>query len=167
MLRDLTTPVSAPPKSIYLMTTHIEKGTSMNARTVSNSHHVTDSAFWSTKLLVGAYAGISALTLVAIALLRNHGSIVNSAVWVRGSIVVGTALLMLSFTIRAARGSQRAYLRLRIASAIMVVAIAVIISLPGTFPVWMKIEQGGCGLILLGVVRLVNGKQLRALFAAK
>jgi hypothetical protein len=49
----------------------------------------------------------------------------------------------------------------------MVAAIAVIIALPGTFPLWMKIEQGVCGLILLGVVVIVNGRRLRSLFAAK
>ena len=49
----------------------------------------------------------------------------------------------------------------------MVVAIAVIIALPGTFPLWMKIEQGVCGLILIGVAVIVNGRHMRSLFAAK
>ena len=49
----------------------------------------------------------------------------------------------------------------------MVAAIAVIIAVPGTFPLRMKIEQGVCGLILVGVVVLVNGKHLRSLFAVK
>ena len=49
----------------------------------------------------------------------------------------------------------------------MVVAIAVIIVLPGTFPLWMKIEQGACGLLLAGVVVIVNGGHMRSLFAAK
>ncbi|HWE88730.1 MAG TPA: hypothetical protein VG317_04625 [Pseudonocardiaceae bacterium] len=131
------------------------------------SHPRTLAAFRSTKLLVGAYLGISVLTLVAIVLLRNHPAIVTSAVWTRGTIVVASALLTFAVTARAARGSRRAYLRLRILSAVMVVAIAVIIALPGTFPVWMKIEQGGCGLILLGVVAIVNGRHLRSLFAAQ
>ena len=116
--------------------------------------------------LVGAYLGISALTLVAIALMRDHPNLVNAAVWTRGTIVVATAGLMLSFAVRAARGSGRAFLRLRIVSAVMVVAIAAIVSLPGTFPVWMKIEQGVCGAILLGVVSLVNGRRLRSAYAA-
>ena len=49
----------------------------------------------------------------------------------------------------------------------MVVAIAVIIALPGTFPLRMKIEQGVCGLILIGVLAIVNGRHIRLLFAAK
>ena len=127
----------------------------------------TRSAFRSTKVLVGAYLCISWLTFVAIVLLRRHTAIVNDAVWVRGTIVVASALLSLSFAVRAARGSRRAYLRLRIISAVMVVVIAAIIVLPGTFPLWMKIEQGICGLILIRVSVVINGKHLRSLFAAK
>ncbi len=45
--------------------------------------------------------------------------------------------------------------------------MVVIIALPGTFPLWMKIEQGVCGLLLIGVAVLVNGKHLRSSFGAK
>jgi len=45
------------------------------------------------------------------------------------------------------------------------VAVVVIVALPGTFPVWLKIEQSACGALLLGVVLLVNGRQLRSEFA--
>jgi hypothetical protein len=124
-------------------------------------------AFRGLKRLVGVYLGISVLTVVAIILLRHHASIVNAAVWIRGTIVVASALVMFAITVRAARGSHNAYRRLRIISGAMVVAIAVIIALPGTFPVWMKVEQGVCGLILIGVVAIANGKHLRSLFAGK
>jgi hypothetical protein len=124
-------------------------------------------AFRSIRLLVGGYLGVSVLALLAIVLLRNNTAAVNGAVWIRGGIVVASALLTFTFAVRAGRGSRRAYLRLRIVSAVMVVAIAVIIALPGTFPLWMKIEQGVCGLILIGVVVVVNSKHLRLLFAAK
>jgi hypothetical protein len=121
-------------------------------------------SFRSVKTLVGAYLALSVLTLVAIVLLRHHASIVTPAVWVRGTIVVASALLMTAFTVRAARGSSRAYLRLRLVSAIMVVAIVAIVSLPGTFPVWLKIEQAGCGLLLIGVVVIVNRGHVRSSF---
>jgi hypothetical protein len=107
------------------------------------------------------------LTLGAIALLRNDRSAVTPAVWVRGAIVVASALLMTNFARRTARGHARSYLRLRLVSAIMVVAIAVIIALPGTFPLWMKVEQGVCGVLLLCVVALVNSPRLRSTFAAR
>lgn len=125
------------------------------------------STFRRVKALVGTYLGVSAATIVAVVLLRNNTAMVNDAVWIRSTIVLASALLTLSFVVRAARGSRRAFLRLRLVSAVMVIAIATIIALPGTFPTWLKIEQGLCGLLLLGVVALVNGKALRSAFAAK
>jgi hypothetical protein len=131
------------------------------------NHPATRTAFRSVKLLVGGYLAISVVTLAAIVLLRHHAAMVNSAVWIRGVIVVASAALMSMFVVRVARGSRRAYLRLRIVSAVMVAAIVVIIALPGTFPLWMKVEQGACGLVLIGVVAIVNGPRLRSLFAAR
>ncbi|MGW4487613.1 hypothetical protein ACWEOE_27660 [Amycolatopsis sp. NPDC004368] len=123
------------------------------------------SAFRTARLLVVAYLTLSVLTVVAVVLLRNNAAMVTDAVWVRTVIVVASALLTFSFTVRTARGSRRAYLRLRLTSGIMFVAIVVIASLPGAFPVWLRVEQGVCGLILLGVVLIVNGRHLRSLFA--
>jgi hypothetical protein len=124
-------------------------------------------AFRRLKLLVGAYLGISMLTLVAIIVLRDNSSLVTQAVWVRGTIVVASAVITTALGARTARGSKRAYRRFRLVSAIMVVAIAVIIVLPDPFPLWLKIEQSICGLLLLGVVVVVNGKHLRSIFAAR
>jgi O-antigen/teichoic acid export membrane protein len=121
----------------------------------------TGSGMRTVRRLVGCYLALSVATLVAIVLLRNHSSLVTPAVWVRCSIVTVTAVLMTSFAARAARGSARSFLRLRLASGIMLVAIAVILALPGDFPLWIKVEQGICGLLLLGVVVLVNGSRLR------
>lgn len=117
--------------------------------------------------LVGGYLGLSVLTLVTAVLLRHHTSIVTDAVWIRGTVVLASALLMTALAARAVRGSRRAYLRLRIASAAMVVAIVVIVSLPGLFPVWMRIEQGVCGLLLVGVVVIANSRRLRSAFAVR
>lgn len=122
-------------------------------------------AFSTVKRLVGVYLGISLLTMVAVFLLANNTSLVTDTVWVRGTIVAATALLMFAFAVRAARGSRKAYLRVRIMSGVMVVAILVIVLLPGFIPLWMRIEQGVCGLVLIGVVAVVNGKHLRAVFA--
>jgi hypothetical protein len=116
------------------------------------------------QLLVAGYLMVSTVTLAAIVVLRDHPTIVTPAVWVRATIVVATAALMAAFATRAARGSAAAFLRLRLASGAMLVAIAVIIALPGGFPLWMKFEQAVCGLLLLGVVLLVNGGPVRSLF---
>ncbi|MFD9895789.1 hypothetical protein ACFWY9_41130 [Amycolatopsis sp. NPDC059027] len=143
----------------------------MNARTRAAAlaeedlkHPRSLTAFRGLNLLVTGYLGLSVLTLVAIFLLRGNTAMVTDAVWVRVTIVVLSALLTFAFARGVARGSRRAFLRLRIVSGVMVVAIAVIIAIPGLFPLWLRIEQGVCGLLLLGVVAIVNGKHLRALF---
>ncbi|GAA2242960.1 hypothetical protein GCM10010430_25730 [Kitasatospora cystarginea] len=124
-------------------------------------------AFRTVKRLIGGYAAISVLTLGAVYLLRHDTGLVNQTVWIRGGIVALTSLLMLAFAVGASRGRRRAYLRLRIASGVMTVAIAVLVSLPGFLPLWMRVEQGVCGLLLAGVIAVANGKHLRTLFATR
>jgi hypothetical protein len=140
----------------------------MNMSDLAAPRHTDARAVWrGTRLLVATYLGVSVLTLVAIVLLRNHPAIVTAAVWIRATIVVASALLTTVTAARAARGSRPAYRRLRLISAVMVVAIAVMIALPGTFPVWLKIEQGICGLVLIGVVLQVNSPRLRSSLTAE
>jgi uncharacterized membrane protein len=122
-------------------------------------------ALRSVRFLSAGYLGVSVLTLGAIVLLRNHSAIVNSAVWIRGTIVVLSALLTTLFAAKAAAGSRGAYRRLRIISVAMIVAIAVIISLPGTFPVWLKLEQAVCAALLVGMAVVLNSRHVRSLFA--
>jgi hypothetical protein len=121
----------------------------LNARTEQPTTRV---PMRGVRALAGAYLAVSVGTLAAIALLRHDAAAVNSAVWIRGVAVAASALLTTLFAARAAAGSRRAYLRLRIVSVVMVVAIVVIIALPGSFPLWLKIEQGVCGLLLLGML---------------
>jgi hypothetical protein len=131
------------------------------------NHPQSQQALRTAQVLAGCYLGISMLTLAAIILLRNNADLAPAPVWVRGVIVVVHACVLLLFAVWTARGSRRGYLLLRLASAIMVVAIAVILALPGDFPLWFKVEQGVCGLLLLGVVVIVNGKRLRWALASK
>ncbi|MFE6052665.1 hypothetical protein ACFQ6N_18070 [Kitasatospora sp. NPDC056446] len=134
--------------------------------TSTDLHHPdTRRAFRTVRRFVFAYLGLSVATLAVAFVLRDHPSLVTSGVWVRGAIVVASAAVTLLLTVRASRGDRGAYRRLRIISSVMIVAIATIIVLPGLFPVWMKIEQGLCGLALLGVAAVVNGRHLRTLFA--
>jgi hypothetical protein len=117
-------------------------------------------------LLLG-YLGAGVAALVAVILLRNHPAEVNGAAWVRSIIVVGTALILLSAATLAGRGTRGAFRRLRIIPIVTTVAIAAIVAVPGTFPVWLKVEQACCGVIMLGVVLLANGRAARARFAAR
>ncbi|GAA1512786.1 hypothetical protein [Kribbella lupini] len=108
--------------------------------------------------LVAAYAVLSLVTLGVIVGLRKTAA-VTDAVWVRGSIVAVTSVVMFGFARSAARGSARGLLRLRVMAAVMLVAIVVILVIPGDFPGWLKVEQGVCGVLLLGVVVLVSRKK--------
>ncbi|MGW3993778.1 hypothetical protein ACWEF6_09835 [Amycolatopsis sp. NPDC004772] len=112
-------------------------------------------------LLTGAYAGLSLLTFAVIVVFRDRPAVVTDAVWVRATIVVASSLLTFAFARCAARGPRKGLLRLRIFSAVMLVAIVVIVVLPGLFPLWLRIEQAACGLLLLGVTLLVNGRRRR------
>ncbi len=124
-------------------------------------------AFRSIRALLFGYLALGVITLGVIVVLRNDAAQVNSAVWTRGSIVVVTAVLLVMFTARAARGSAGAYRRLRVVSVVTPVAIAGIIAVPGGFPLWMKVEQGVCGLVMIAVAVIANGPHLRGVFAAR
>ena len=148
----------------------VKKGPHMQAQSIAEApsqHPQSQTAFRNVKLLTGTYLGISVLTIVAVFLLRDNAAIAPVSVWVRGIIVVAHALLTLLFATRAARGSRVGYILLRIDSAVMFVAIAVILAIPGDFPLWFKIEQGVCGLLLLGVIVVILGKPVRSVFARK
>ncbi|WP_344267967.1 hypothetical protein [Actinomadura napierensis] len=123
-------------------------------------------AFRAITLLTGAYLVLSWLTMAAVYLLRDHHSMVNDTVWVRGTIVAVVSVISFALARRTARGSRGAYRRLRIFSAVMVAAVVVIVSIPGFLPPWMKVEQAVCGLLLLCVVAITAGRRMRALFAA-
>jgi hypothetical protein len=119
-----------------------------------------------TRVLLGAYLVLSVLTMAAIVVFRDDASMVTDTVWVRCTIVLVSAVLTVLFARSAARGSRRGFLRLRIVTAVMVVAIVVIVSLPGFLPVWVRVEQGVCGLLLLAVVVMINGSRVRPVFTS-
>ncbi len=149
-------------ETVTVTTTH-----SMSTSKAALGHPDTAATFRKIKLLTSGYLGISALAVVAIVLMRHHSAEVNSGVWTHGILVVASALVAFGVAVRAARGSRSAYRRLRIMSVVLVAAIAVIIALPGSFPLWMKAEQGVAGLFMIGVAVLVNGSGLRSQFAAR
>lgn len=122
-------------------------------------------AFRRITLLLGGHLAASVLTLGVAAALRGDSSAVNSAVWIRGTIVAAGALVMYLCAVRAARGSGGAYRRLRVLSAVTVAAIVAVVALPGTFPLWMKAEQAACGLALVAVVAIANSRAIRGGFS--
>ena len=134
----------------------------MNTRSIAHEHlaHPRSlTAFRSMKLLAGGYLAISVLALMAIVVLRGDHAAVNAAVWTRGTIVAASALLTYALTARAARGSRRAYLRLRIITAVMVAAIAVIIALPRHLP---AMDEDGAGYLRAPLDRRRRNRQRQA-----
>lgn len=125
----------------------------------------TTAAFQTVRLLAGGFVVLSVLTLVAAYVLRNHADLVNDNVWIRGGIVAAASVVLFALARFAGRGHRGSYRRLRFSAIGMTVAIAVIVALPHFLPTWMRIEQGACGLLLLGVVLIVNRKHLRDQFA--
>jgi hypothetical protein len=106
--------------------------------------------------LVGGYAAVSVLTLGTVIVFRHDAAMVTPGVWGRGTIVAAASLLTLFLAVRAEHGDRRMRRRLRLVTTITLAAIVVIVALPGAFPVWFRLEQAICGLLLLPVVVQVN-----------
>ena len=127
----------------------------------------TRGAFRRIKVVFGGYLVLSLLTVLAAFILRNDAAVMSRSVWIRGSVALASAIILLLSALSAARGSAQAFLRVRVISAIAVVPIVLVITIPDLIPVWMKIEQGICGVLLIGVVAMVNGRHLREAFGGK
>jgi hypothetical protein len=119
------------------------------------------------RVLLGGYAGVSVLTLMAIVVFSGDPDIVTDAVWIRGSILAVASLITFAVGVSMARGSRSNYRRVRVIALAQVVAIVVIESVPGVFPVWFKIENGVCGALLVIVVLLTFARTVRSAFAAR
>lgn len=114
------------------------------------------------RTLLGGYAAVSGLTLLAIVVFSGVPGVVTGAVWVRGSILAVASLITFAIGVSMARGSRSNYRRVQIIAIAQVVAILVIESIPGAFPTWFKIENGVCGALLLIVVLLTVARTVRA-----
>lgn len=112
-------------------------------------------AFQPIRVLVACYFGLALVGLGATVLLRDDHQLVNAAVWVRGTIVVATSALMYLLAELASRGSRSAFIRLRIAAIVVPLAIVVLVALPDSFPVWMKVQQALCAAVVAAVAVLV------------
>jgi hypothetical protein len=109
-------------------------------------------------LLVGAYVALSAL---AVGIAEAVHSRTEDAARSHAIVVLISALVTARFTARALRGDRRALLRLRIVTIVVPVAIAVVIAIPGNFPLWMKLEQA-VGLVLLAAVAVLLRRRVTA-----
>ncbi|MBS1907759.1 MAG: hypothetical protein JST33_14610 [Actinobacteria bacterium] len=113
-------------------------------------------AFRPVVLLCGAFAVLSAAMIAFLIVDVATGTHLDAAIWIRCSLVLASAAVLLVFAIAAARGSRSAWIRVRVISPIILLAIIVIVSIPGFLPDWVRVEQAVCGLLLLPVAILVN-----------
>lgn len=114
-----------------------------------------------TRLLIG-FLAMSVLLAIATFLLRDH---VRGAVWIRVSLLLVASPLYLWIANRMAAGRRWAYVRLRLLSIFGAAGIALLVTLPGPYPGWMRAEQAVQGLILLALAIVVSGRAVRSRFA--
>ncbi|QDZ15457.1 hypothetical protein [Humibacter ginsenosidimutans] len=136
----------------------------MTETTTSELAAARRAAFRPITVLLAGFLGVSAAMIAAIVVLTATGDSVDIAVWIRCSIVLASSILPLVFARGAARGSRSMLLRLRIFTPIILAAIIVIVSIPNFLPVWVRIEQGVCGALLLPAVILMFLPRTSALF---
>lgn len=121
-------------------------------------------AFRPMLVLLAAFCAVSLAMIVVLIVQGATGTAVDIAVWVRCSIVLGSALVLLLIARSAARGSRASWVRLRIISPIVFAAVVVIVSIPGFLPDWVRVEQALCGLLVLPAAILVNLPRMRRHF---
>lgn len=114
--------------------------------------------------LVGGYIAISLGAVIALYIMRSDAQFATKEAWVHGIIIAITAIVMGILTRLAAKGNAKSYLRLRITTIILFIAIIVTTAIPNDFPLWMKGEQVVSGLLLLGVIILLNHSKTRNSF---
>jgi peptidoglycan/LPS O-acetylase OafA/YrhL len=124
----------------------------------------TDALLRRVRRLTGAYLAVSLAAVAALVLHRFDHADGSGAAWVHAIIVAATAIGTFSASILAGRGQRGAFLRLRVASVVLVVAVIVIAALPGDFPLWMKLAELLGAALMAVVAATVNGPTLRAHF---
>ena len=121
-------------------------------------------SFGKVKILVAAYGALSVVVLATVAVLAISGQTVTSFMWGRSAGVLASAAVTYWLTVLAARGARWAYLRVRVISIVMPVAIVAVDLIPGICPTWFAMMQAVCALAVAAAAFVVNGSGLRAAF---
>jgi hypothetical protein len=114
--------------------------------------------------LLAGFLLVSAAMEAVLIVQSAAGTSLDGAVWTRCSLVLASSIVRLLLTIAASRGSRNAWIRARIITLIVVVAVIVIVSIPGFLPDWVRIEQGVCGALVLPVAIMLNLPSTAALY---
>ncbi|MEU7830008.1 hypothetical protein [Nonomuraea sp. NPDC049129] len=130
----------------------------------TTNHPGIQRAFGKAKILVAVYGALSAAVLITVAILAITGHTVTSFMWGRSAGVLASAAVTYWLTVLAARGARGAFLRVRIISIVMPVAIIGVDLIPGVTTAWFAMLQATCALAIAAVAFIVNGSRLRAAF---
>jgi hypothetical protein len=133
----------------------------------TTTHPQIQQAFSRVKALVVAYGALGAAGLVAVVILAGTGHPVTGFMWGRSAGVFASAAVAFWLTgiaARGERGARGAYLRMRIISAVVPLAIVIIDVAEGGLPSWFLALQIGCAVVLAPSAFIINGARLRANF---
>lgn len=114
-----------------------------------------------------ACGAVSVLALgVAAVLTQVDPDDVNWVVWLRGTVVAVACFVFIAVTAAVARGSRRAFTRMRWVAILAPIGIVLIIVSPDSgYPAWMKVEQGVIGALIALIAVQLNRPEVRAAFA--
>ncbi|WP_162940042.1 hypothetical protein [Gryllotalpicola protaetiae] len=122
------------------------------------------SALHPVLILLTAFLAVSVAMMAFLVVVTVFIAPIDIAVWIRCSFVLASAIVLLVCARGAARGSRSAWLRLAIIAPVIVVAVVVIVSIPGFLPGWVRIEQAVCGALVLPAAVIALLPRTRALF---
>jgi hypothetical protein len=135
-----------------------------SGRRAAASAPTADALLRRVRALVGAYLAVSLAAVGALFLHRHDHLDGNASAWVHAVIIAATALGLFSASVLASRGHRGAFMRLRVISVVLIAAVVVIVALPGSFPLWMKLAEAGGAVPMAAVAVIVNGRTLRLRF---
>jgi peptidoglycan/LPS O-acetylase OafA/YrhL len=102
------------------------------------------------------------VSLISVAIALGHGA--PPAVWVRSTIILIVSLFMVLCGLQMRRGRRWAYVRAKWIAILGSIGFVGVAALPGPFPAWMRIEQGGQALVFLALAWMLTRPQLASFF---
>ncbi|MGW1864972.1 hypothetical protein ACWCPS_05375 [Streptomyces mauvecolor] len=137
------------------------------AHTTSAAAHIAhprhQRTFRKAKLIVAAYGALSSVVLLTVVIRALTGHTVSSFMWGRSGGVLASAAVTYWLTVIAAQGKRWAYVRVRVVSVVVPIAI-VAVDIIGGLPGWFVAMQVVCALTIGATAFVVNGSDVRAAF---
>ncbi|GAA0297975.1 hypothetical protein GCM10010302_40780 [Streptomyces polychromogenes] len=124
-------------------------------------------AFATTRTAVTVYGALTTAALLAVAVVAATGHPVNPFMWTRVALLPLITLLLHRLATSTARGSHRAFERLRTLTVVFPVAIVGVDLIPGVCPWWYAALQTLCVLPALRIAVTLRGAALRTAFPKK